>query len=171
MEENSRASIRDALPLARRTGAFTERELAVLDEVLEDCLIKPEEGYRFEGITNEGALSGFLIWGRTPMTEKGYDIYWIAVDPALQGKGLGRSLMALVEEAAREETCGCILRLETSGREGYRRQRHFYGSCGFVEAGRIRDFYRTGDDLVTYVKYVAPQPKAVDPKGEARGEE
>ena len=157
------------MPLARRTRAFTERELAVLDEVLEDCLLKPEEGYRYEGITQEGALSGFLIWGRTPMTEKGYDIYWIAVDPALQGKGLGKALMAKVEEAAREETRGCILRLETSGREDYRRQRHFYGSCGFVEAGRIRDFYRTGDDLVTYVKHVAPPPEVVGLEREAEG--
>lgn len=155
--------------MAKRTGAFTERELAVLDEVLEDCLLKPEEGYRFEGITQEGALSGFIIWGRTPMTEKGYDIYWIAVDPALQGKGLGRSLMAIVEEAAREETRGCILRLETSGREDYRRQRHFYGSCGFMEAGRIRDFYRAGDDLVTYVKHVAPPPGVVGFEREAEG--
>jgi hypothetical protein len=63
-----------------------------------------------------------------------------------------------VEDAAREETDGCILRLETSGREEYSRQRHFYGSCGFIEAGRIRDFYRLGDDLVTYVKYVESRP-------------
>lgn len=154
MAEGSREKISDAFRLAKKTEAFTERELAVLAEVLEDCLLNPEEGYRFEEMAHEGNLSGFLIWGRTPMTEKGYDIYWIAVDPTLQGRGFGKALMARVENGAREESDGCILRLETSGREDYRRQRHFYGSCGFVEAGRIRNFYRPGDDLVTYVKYV-----------------
>ena len=158
MGEGSREKISDAFRLAEKTEAFTERELAVLAEVLEDSLLNLEEGYRFEEIAQEGNLSGFLIWGRTPMTEKGYDIYWIAVDPILQGRGFGKRLMARVEDAAREETDGCILRLETSGREEYSRQRHFYGSCGFIEAGRIRDFYRLGDDLVTYVKYVESRP-------------
>ena len=155
MEEGFRESIKNALPLARRTRAFTERELAVLDEVLEDCLLKPEEGYRFEGITQEGALSGFLIWGRTPMTEKGYDIYWIAVDPALQGKGLGKALMAKVEEAARRRPAAASSAWRPragriTGAKGTS------GSCGFVEAGRIRDFYRAGDDLVTYVNTSRP---------------
>jgi ribosomal protein S18 acetylase RimI-like enzyme len=89
MGEGSREKISDAFRLAEKTEAFTERELAVLAEVLEDCLLNLEEGYRFEEIAQEGNLSGFLIWGRTPMTEKGYDIYWIAVDPILQGGGCG----------------------------------------------------------------------------------
>ena len=154
MKKGSRRKIRSALHLAERTGAFSEPELTVLGEVLEDCLLKPEEGYLFEEITEDGKMAGFLIWGRTPMTRKGYDIYWIAVDPAFQGKGFGKALMARVEEAACSGTGGCIIRLETSGRPEYDRQRRFYDSCGYLEAGRIKDFYRDGDDLVTYVKAV-----------------
>lgn len=88
------------------------------------------------------------------MTNRGYDVYWIAVDRSFQGKGYGKKLMALVEEKACIETSGCILRLETSGRNEYEYQRAFYKKCGFDEVGRIRDFYRDGDDLVTYVKSV-----------------
>lgn len=142
------------LDLAERTSAFSGPELSVLEEVLDDCLSKRDPGYWIEEIHDKGVLAGFLIWGRTPMTRKGYDIYWIAVDPAFQGKGLGKVLMAKVEDAASAESWGCILRLETSGRDEYERQRRFYNSCGFSEAGRIKDFYRDGDDLVTYVKYV-----------------
>lgn len=109
-------------------------------------------GYRLDVISDKGALAGFVLWGRTPMTGRGYDVYWIAVDPSLQGKGYGKKLLALVEERACNETSGCILRLETSGRGEYVSQRAFYEKCGFDEVGRIRDFYRDGDDLVTYVK-------------------
>ncbi len=142
------------LQLAKRTGAFSGPELEVLDEVLKDWASKPDLGYRLEEISGEGKLAGFLLWGRTPMTVRGYDIYWIAVDPSSQGKGYGKKLIALVEKSACRETSGCILRLETSGRKEYEYQRAFYDRCGFEEVGRIKDFYRDGDDLVTYVKNV-----------------
>lgn len=140
--------------MAKRTGAFSEPEIEVLDEVLRDWAAKPDMGYRLDTVSDRGTLTGFVLWGRTPMTGRGYDIYWIAVDPLLQGKGYGKKLMVLVEERACSETSGCILRLETSGRGEYDSQRAFYGRCGFDEVGRIKDFYRDGDDLVTYVKHV-----------------
>jgi len=127
--------------------------------VLADWASKPEAGYRLDCVAGKGILAGFVIWGRTPMTEKGYDIYWIAVDPALQGQGHGKKLLALAEDAACVETSGCLLRLETSGRKEYEYQRAFYLRCGFEEVGRIRDFYRDGDDLVTYVKFVDSENK------------
>ncbi len=147
------------LRLAERTGAFSGPEIEVLDEVLKDWALKPEEGYRLDTVSDKGVLAGFVLWGRTPMTGRGYDVYWIAVDPSLQGSGYGKKLMALVEEAACLETSGCILRLETSGRKEYEYQRAFYKKCGFDEVGRIRDFYRDGDDLVTYVKCVDSENK------------
>lgn len=119
-----------------------------------DWAAKPEVDYHLDSISGEGALAGFVLWGRTPMTGRGYDVYWIAVDPLLQGRGYGKKLLALVEEKACREASGCILRLETSGRGEYGSQRAFYEKCGFDEVGRIRDFYRDGDDLVTYVKAV-----------------
>jgi ribosomal protein S18 acetylase RimI-like enzyme len=142
------------LELAKRTGAFSEPEIEVLDEVLADWVSKPEAGYRLDSVTGKGLLAGFVLWGRTPMTARGYDIYWIAVDPAVQGNGHGKKLIALAEDAACAGTSGCILRLETSGRKEYEYQRAFYLRCGFEEVGRIKDFYREGDDLVTYVKTV-----------------
>jgi ribosomal protein S18 acetylase RimI-like enzyme len=143
------------LQLGKRTGAFSGPEIEVLDEVLRDWAAKPDEDYRLETVSDKGTLAGFVLWGRTPMTSRGYDLYWIAVDPLFQGKGYGKELMALVEERACSETSGCIIRLETSGRGEYGPQRGFYERCGFDEVGRIRDFYRDGDDLVTYVKSVS----------------
>ena len=140
--------------MAERTGAFSRPELDVLEEVLGEWAVKPEQGYRFDEVTGENGPAGFVLWGKTPMTCRGYDIYWIVVDPSFQGKGYGKKMIALVEDQASQESPGCIIRLETSGKEEYRTQRAFYLRCGFLEAGRIKDFSRDGDDLVTYVKTV-----------------
>lgn len=146
--------MKKCLLMAERTGAFSRPELDVLEGVLEDWTANPEQGCRFDEIQSGGVMAGFALWGRTPMTCRGYDIYWIVVDPSFQGKGFGKKLIALVEDQASQESPGCIIRLETSGKDEYRTQRAFYLGCGFIETGRIKDFYRDGDDLVTYVKTV-----------------
>ncbi len=46
--------------------------------------------------------------GRRPATDRGYDLYWIAVDPRAQGGGYGSALMRAVEDAAaRLAALGC----------------------------------------------------------------
>jgi hypothetical protein len=42
--------------------------------------------------------------------------------------------------------------LETSSQGGYERTRRFYDQAGYVEEARLRDFYKPGDDRITYVK-------------------
>ena len=42
--------------------------------------------------------------------------------------------------------------LETSSQGGYQRTRRFYDQCGYLEESRLRDFYKPGDDRITYVK-------------------
>ena len=42
--------------------------------------------------------------------------------------------------------------LETGGRPDYAPVRRFYRRLGFVEAGRLADFYSSGDDCVIYRK-------------------
>jgi hypothetical protein len=45
-----------------------------------------------------------------------------------------------------------LLCLETSSQGGYVRTRYFYEQAGYVEESCIRDFYKPGDDRLTYVK-------------------
>lgn len=146
--------------MAARTGAFTPQELEVLEEVLRDTLrggedAKDETAYRLCTLREQDRLAGFLIYGRTPMTAFAYDLYWIVVEPTLQRTGVGRRLVAVMENALRASTGRGIVRVETSGKEEYAGQRVFYERCGFSLAGRIVDFYRPGDDLLTYVKVVS----------------
>jgi ribosomal protein S18 acetylase RimI-like enzyme len=85
--------------------------------------------------------------GPTPSTEGTYDLYWLAVDPAAQGRGLGRALTGEAERllAARGAR---MLVAETSGRPDYAATRSFYLATGYAEAARVRDFYAPGDDRI-----------------------
>lgn len=147
--------IAQCIDIAHRTNAFSEAEIDVLEEVLRDWAVSQGKEYSLRLFFDDQKVSGFVIFGMTPMTKYAWDVYWIAVDPELQGKGIGKSLMAQVEREAVGQAGQAILRIETSGKSTYTRQRSFYKSCGFEEKGRIEDFYQLGDDLVIYAKKIS----------------
>ncbi len=80
------------LNAAKATGAFTPEELDVLEDVLIEWSLHPGKDYVLLTEWNGGSLAGFLIYGPTPMTRFAFDLYWVAVDPAHQKKGIGRIL-------------------------------------------------------------------------------
>jgi ribosomal protein S18 acetylase RimI-like enzyme len=102
------------------------------------------------------------------MTEFTWDLYWIATHADARGKGIATKLVAAMEDAIREDQ-GRIVRLETSQMEAYGAARTFYERRGYVEVGRIDDFYKTGDDLITFAKRLDGQP--IQKGGHARSQE
>lgn len=134
------------------TAAFTAAEVECAMELLEIVLKdETQKDYIVAVAENEGRVAGYVLWGPVPLTEGTYDIYWIATDPSVQGKGLGRQLLFHAEDCARTQG-GRLVCLETSSQGSYERTRRFYDQAGYVEESRIRDFYRIGDDRITYVK-------------------
>ncbi len=96
----------------------------------------------------------YICFGPTPLTIGTWDIYWIAVDPHHQRRGLGAMLTSLAEEEVRRRQ-GRLILVETSSQELYTPTRAFYDRIGYQEIGRIPDFYDVGDSKVTYSKTVA----------------
>jgi len=145
----------DLSPLSyilKATGAFTEVEVDCAVELLNIVIEQPwQQDYQVAVAEDDGHVAGYILYGPVPLTEGNYDIYWIATDPAVQGKGLGRQLMAHAEADAREQGAR-LISLETSSQGGYERTRRFYDQAGYIEECRIRDFYKPGDDRITYVK-------------------
>jgi len=136
----------------RATGAFTDEEVAVAVELLEIVINDPtQQDYEVAVAELGGRAAGYVLFGPVPLTEGNYDLYWIAVDPATQGSGIGRRLMTHVEQEVIKRS-GRMLCLETSSQGGYQRTRQFYDQAGFVMESCIRDFYKPGDDRLTYVK-------------------
>lgn len=147
--------------LLQRIEAFNAEEFGVALELIDETLQNPERStYRFivaveEREENEKAYFGYVCFGPTPMTRHTYDLYWIVVDPDQRGKGIGRELLRALT-ATLSHNGGRILRVETSSSEMYRSAKDFYKRAGFVEGGRIPNFYKDRDDLIIYYKVVQP---------------
>jgi GNAT superfamily N-acetyltransferase len=105
------------------------------------------------GAEVEGVLAGWICWGPTPCTQQTYDLYWMAVDPALHGAGVGTALLAAMEHRLRD-TARLVV-VETAGRADYAPTRAFYEARGYRATASIPDFYAPGDDLVVYTKALA----------------
>jgi ribosomal protein S18 acetylase RimI-like enzyme len=154
--------IRSYLMLARETGAFRDVEIDILREVLEAWEKNPEKDYTVIEIRDGHKIAGFAVYGPGPMTDFSYDVYWIVVDQALQGKGVGHQLMDLIESTILKTADKAILRVETSGKKEYAYQQRFYQSCGYSLIGRIIDFYEPGDDFLMYAKHVTTQAQKTE---------
>ncbi|WP_432822159.1 GNAT family N-acetyltransferase [Trichloromonas sp.] len=138
--------------ILKETGAFTEPEVDCAVELLNIVLEQPwQQDYQVAVAENEGQVAGYILFGPVPLTVGNYDIYWIATDPAVQGKGLGRQLMEHAETEAQKKGAYMVC-LETSSQGSYERTRRFYDQAGYTEESRIRDFYKPGDDRLTYIK-------------------
>lgn len=141
--------------ILRDTGAFTEDEVACAMELLDIVLDDPaQQDYLVAVEENADAVAGYVLYGPTPIASGNVTLYWIAVDPHFQGQGVGRRLMQQVENYA-QSLQGRLIYLETSSQGGYQRTRKFYRQAGYVEESRLRDFYRPGDDRITFVKRLA----------------
>lgn len=134
------------------TDAFTPAEVDVAMELLEIVINQPQQrDYTVAVAEVLGNVAGYVLFGPVPATLGNFDLYWIAVDPAAQGSGVGQRLIEHVEEAVRQHG-GRMICLETSSQGGYSRTRSFYEKAGYQLESRIRDFYKPGDDRLTYVK-------------------
>jgi len=140
--------------LVQRTGFFTTAEVRMAGELVEARLERGyDSGYEFLIGEANGVIAGYTCYGLIEGTEGSFDLYWIAVDPTLQGGGIGRQVLEQTEAAMRAEG-GTRYYAETSSTDKYAPTRKFYERAGFREVARIADFYRPGDGKVIYEKLV-----------------
>ena len=78
----------------------------------------------------------------------------IAVDPDMQGRGIGRQLYAAFVQRIQKRG-GRQVRIETSSKESYGATGGYYERLGFSIDGRLRDFYAEGDDLLIFYRRLA----------------
>jgi ribosomal protein S18 acetylase RimI-like enzyme len=138
--------------LAADTGFFRPMEIETLDELLADFhrSYHEDDHYCVAAVEGETVL-GFIYYARNEMTDRSWYIYWIAVDRAQQGKGLGKELLRHAEDAIRKLN-GRLLLIETSGLPFYEPTRRFYQRHDYEVAAVVGDFYADGDDMVVFRK-------------------
>lgn len=141
--------------LAASTDFFRTDEVDVAVELIDAYLEKgAASGYCFLFAEIDGQVVGYACYGAIACTLGSYDLYWIVVDPARQGQGLGRRL---IEEAENHiyRLGGRHIYIETSGRPQYEPTRGFYERCGYSVAATLPDFYDANDDKVIWRKICA----------------
>ncbi|MBU1743428.1 MAG: GNAT family N-acetyltransferase [Proteobacteria bacterium] len=144
--------------LIRATRFFSEEEIGIAVELVEERLAKGDaSGYFFLFAEEENRLLGYACFGPIPGTVHSFDLYWIAVDPGEQGRGVGRKLMATSETLIAQRG-GRQVYADTSSRPQYEPTRTFYLSCGYLQEAFLADFYATGDGKVIFVKPLSAQP-------------
>jgi len=140
---------------AAATQVFKPHEIEALQEVLEDYHAT-NQGYGHVCWTWMEAekIAGFVYFASTAMTDRTWELWWIVVDPTVQGRGLGSKMLAAVESEVQRLGARIFL-IETSSLPNYHPTRQFYLKHGYVEAARIADFYSDGDDKVIFSKRIA----------------
>ena len=133
-------------------GFFKPYEIEVGVALIKERLTKgPGSGYEFVFSDGAEGVAGYCCYGAIPCTESAFDIYWIAVHPDFQRKGMGRRIYNEAEMRI-QKLKGTRIYIETSESEKYLPTRNFYKSVGFEHIALIEDFYGPGDGKVIFCK-------------------
>jgi ribosomal protein S18 acetylase RimI-like enzyme len=149
-----RATDRDELKrILDQTRVFSPAEIKVAMELIDFALGRPgQTDYYFQCVEDrDGRLGGYMCYGEVPLSDRCWDLYWIAVDPAAQGRGLGREMVAFMETDLRERRARKVF-IETGGKASYGATRTFYEKLEYREIARLPDFFAAGDDKVIFGK-------------------
>ena len=137
--------------ILRQVKVFTEEEVDTALQIVDLCLQTWEQrDYMINVATDEGGSPlGYLCYGKTPLTDGVYHLYWIAVDPNHQARGIGGALLGFLEKNVKE-LGGRMILVETSSSPEYQKARDLYLKHGYREVARIEDFYRVNEGLIIY---------------------
>jgi N-acetylglutamate synthase-like GNAT family acetyltransferase len=140
--------------LVASTGFFNAAEVEVAADLVGERLGKgARSGYDFILAERGSALVAFACYGLIYGTRNSFELYWIAVAPGEQRRGLGGETYARAEAAMRHAGAKHIY-ADTSSSERYAPTRGFYCRMGFAEQAHLPDFYAPGDGKIIYAKVV-----------------
>ena len=145
----------EVIKILHSTNMFTPAEVALATEQI-DIYLTDSNQFDYSVVVLESEnfqVIGFLSFGPAPLTEDCYNLYWIAIHPRAQGRGHGRELILWLEKCLLLASARTIL-VETSSLSLYTPTRRFYRALGFQEVSRIPDYYKSGDDRITYIKHL-----------------
>lgn len=149
----------EIVDVAIATRVFKPLEISTLREVLDDYFDENAAiGHRCHTLTLDGVIVGFAYHAPIAMTEDSWYLYWIAVQPRLQTRGIGSLLLQMVEEDIVRHR-GRVLFIETSSLPHYEKTRRFYLKHGYDREAVLRDFYAAGDDMIVFRKQLAGSSK------------
>ena len=132
----------------------SERKVAL--EIIDLALMQPDQGdyliYVAEG--EEEDILGYICYGKAPLTDAVYDLYWIVVHPVYWHQGTGTFLLRFAEKDLKSRQARLLL-IETSSLPPYAPPRLFYLKHEYQELARVKDYYAVGDHKIIFGKILA----------------
>ena len=141
------SDIADLQTVLDETGLFPSE---MLPDMLEPVLAGESPAFWLTCHLN-GTAVGFCYTAPEEFTDGTWNMLALAVRPNLQAMRLGTALVEAVEQRLKSKSQR-ILIVDTSGTDDFTLARKFYARNGYEEEARIRDFWATGDDKVTFRK-------------------
>jgi ribosomal protein S18 acetylase RimI-like enzyme len=135
---------------------FRPSEIRVALEIIDLALAQPSQSdYSIRIAEGEGGeLLGYICYGKAPLTDAVYDLYWIVVHPAYWNQGTGTSLLRHAEKDLRGRQARLLL-IETSSLPAYETPRLFYWKHQYKELAAVKDYYAVGDHKVILGKMLS----------------
>jgi len=151
VQKKDKSRMNEVLDGIYKKGLFKKEEVECALELLEAHLNNSTDYEHVCCVNEDDVFLGYSCYGKVPLTDAVYDLYWIAVDVNEHNKGIGKKIMEYIEKDLKSRKARKLL-IETSSQKIYEPTRMFYIKLNYKEVSRIKDFYSSGDDRVTYEK-------------------
>ena len=153
IEKGDRPALKTILQAQKH---FKLSEIKVGLEIIDLALMRPDPGdyliYVAEGAGED--ILGYICYGKAPLTDAVYDLYWIAVHPVYWHQGTGTFLLRFAERDLKSRKARLLL-IETSSLPPYAPPRLFYLKHEYQELARVKDYYGVGDHKIIFGKILA----------------
>jgi len=123
----------------------------LLKDMISEYLSNPVSEEIWFTYLQEKQPIGFGYCVPEKLTDGTYNLLAIAVDKKSQGMGIGSKMMAYLEDELRRQQKR-ILIVDTSSSEDFESTRSFYVKAGYTNVAAIKDFWKDGEDKVTFYK-------------------
>ncbi len=145
----------DLYEMMQKTGVFGMQALDLIMELVDHYLFDKEKNtYQvFVGENDCHEVIAFACFGETAGTEGTYKLYSLVVTPAWQRRGIGKVLLDYTEQIVRTRNARMVV-IEISSQQEYAAFVRFFNHQGYKSVGRIKSYYRSGEDMLFLVKYI-----------------
>ncbi len=150
---------KDLVKLIKSNDIFKKDEKQVAIDLVDETLeVKEKDEYDYNIFVFEldKKVVGYHCTGKRYMTEGVFDLYWIVVHKDYHGKKIGKQLLEQAEKFVIDQN-GYLVIAETSSQPSYLPTRKFYINNNYQVLAEIKDFYKPGDDLVIFGKYLTKE--------------
>jgi ribosomal protein S18 acetylase RimI-like enzyme len=122
-----------------------------LREMISEYLSDPASEEIWFTYLQDGQLVGLGYCVPEKLTDGTYNLLAIAVDKISQGSGIGSKMLKYLEDELKRQQKR-ILIVDTSSSSDFVLARSFYVKAGYTNVATIKDFWKDGEDKVTFYK-------------------